>query len=140
MLQDYIKPIEDYVPLEIELKQKDDFLKVKETLTRIGIRSRKGNKLYQSAHILHKQGRFFIVHFKELFALDGRETDMDEDDISRRNSIGKLLEEWGLLKIVNKNELKTFAPISKITILSFKDKDVWELLPKYNIGSSGYQH
>lgn len=138
MLRDYIYPIENYVPVEIELKEDDDFLKVKETLTRIGIPSKTSNKLFQSAHILHKRGRFFIVHFKELFALDGKEVNLDENDVQRRNTIAKLLEEWGLMKIVNKNEINDFAPMSQIKIISYKDKDKWELLPKYSIGNSSY--
>lgn len=136
MLRDYINPIDGYVPVEIELKERDDFLKIKETLTRIGIASKTSNKLYQSTHILHKKGKFFIVHFKELFALDGREVTLDEEDIQRRNTIAKLLEDWNLLKIVNKNELKDFGVISQIKIIPFKDKKNWQLMPKYNIGNN----
>ncbi len=136
MLRDYIYPIEDYVPVEIELKEDDDFLKVKETLTRMGVASKTSNKLFQSAHILHKKGRFFIVHFKELFALDGREVTLDEEDIQRRNTIARLLEEWNLVKIVNKSQLKEFAPLSQVKIVRFKDKENWQLMPKYNIGNN----
>ena len=118
--------------LEIKLKEPDDFLKVRETLSRIGVASRKEKKLYQSCHILHKQGRYFIVHFKELFALDGKETNINENDISRRNSIANLLGDWGLVEIIGGAEPK--APLSQIKVISFKEKDEWELETKYNIG------
>ena len=118
--------------LEIGLKEHDDFLKVRETLSRIGVASRKERKLYQSCHILHKQGRYFIVHFKELFALDGKETNLSENDISRRNTIAKLLSDWGLVEIMG--EAEPVAPLSQIKILSYREKDEWTLETKYNIG------
>ena len=118
--------------LEIGLKEPDDFLKVRETLSRIGVASRKERKLYQSCHILHKQGRYFIVHFKELFALDGKETHLSENDISRRNTIAKLLSDWGLVEIMG--EAEPVAPLSQIKILSYREKDEWTLETKYNIG------
>jgi hypothetical protein len=121
--------------VEIELEEQDDFLKVRETLTRIGVSSRKDKVLYQSCHILHKQGRYYIVHFKELFALDGKPSNMIENDIQRRNAIANLLEEWGLVKIINRNIIEdNMAPIHQIKIISYKEKDDWELVPKYNIG------
>ena len=119
--------------LEIKLEEPDDFLKIRETLSRIGVASRKEKKLYQSCHILHKQGRYFIVHFKELFALDGKPTNLIANDIERRNSIAALLEDWGLLKILVDCEPK--APLSQIKVLSYRDKDDWILETKYNIGS-----
>ena len=118
--------------LEVKLKEPDDFLKVRETLSRIGVASRKEKKLYQSCHILHKQGKYYIVHFKELFALDGKETNLNENDISRRNSIAGLLGDWGLIEIVGEVEPK--APLSQIKVIAFKEKDEWELETKYNIG------
>ena len=118
--------------LEIKLKEPDDFLKVRETLSRIGVASRKEKKLYQSCHILHKQGRYFIVHFKELFALDGKDTNINENDISRRNSIAGLLGDWGLIEIIGEVEPK--APLSQIKVISFKEKNQWLLETKYNIG------
>jgi hypothetical protein len=121
--------------LEIELKEQDDFLKVRETLTRIGVSSRKEKVLYQSCHILHKQGRYYLVHFKELFLLDNKPSNLSESDIQRRNAIADLLEEWGLLKILNPAIMKdNIAPIHQIKIISFKEKDEWELITKYNIG------
>jgi hypothetical protein len=122
--------------VEVTLKEKDDFLKVRETLTRIGVASKKEKILYQSCHILHKQSKYYIVHFKELFALDGKPTDITENDLSRRNAIAKLLEDWGLVKILDKNKVENPPPIflSQIKILSHKEKDDWELVPKYNIG------
>ena len=121
--------------IEIILNDPDDFLKVRETLTRIGVSSRKDKIIYQSCHILHKQGRYYIVHFKELFALDGKPTNISENDIQRRNAIAKLLEEWELVKIVNPKLLEdNVAPIHQIKIISFKEKDQWELVAKYNIG------
>ena len=121
--------------LEVTLAEPDDFLKVRETLTRIGVASRKENKLFQSCHILHKQGRYFIVHFKELFALDGKPSNFTESDISRRNTIANLLAEWGLLKLVTPDLSKEpVAPISQIKVLPFKEKDQWNLTAKYNIG------
>ena len=118
--------------LEVSLKEPDDFLKIRETLSRIGVASRKERKLYQSCHILHKQGRYYIVHFKELFALDGKETNLSENDIARRNTIANLLRDWGLVKVVGNSEL--IAPLSQIKIISFKEKDEWILETKYNIG------
>lgn len=121
--------------VEVTLEHEDDFLKVRETLTRIGVSSRKEKVLYQSCHILHKQGKYYIVHFKELFALDGKLSTITENDIQRRNAIANLLEEWELLKIVNYDMLKdNMAPIHQIKIISFKEKDEWELVAKYNIG------
>ena len=123
--------------VEVTLKEKDDFLKVRETLTRIGVASKKDRILYQSCHILHKQGHYYIVHFKELFALDGKPTDISENDLSRRNAITKLLQDWELVKVVNNKQIEEPVPIflSQIKILSHKEKDDWELVPKYNIGS-----
>ena len=118
--------------VEVELKQQDDFLKVKETLTRIGVASRKEKILYQSCHILHKRGRYYLVHFKELFLLDGKDSTLIESDIGRRNAIAKLLEDWGLVEI--KNGMGETAPLSQIKIISYKERDQWELCPKYNIG------
>jgi hypothetical protein len=118
--------------LEVGLKEPDDFLKVRETLSRIGVASRKEKKLYQSCHILHKQGRYFIVHFKELFALDGKNTNLTENDISRRNTIAKLLLDWGLVNIIG--ELGEAAPLSQIKVLSYAEKNDWVLETKYNIG------
>ena len=121
--------------LEIILSEPDDFLKVKETLTRIGVASRKDNKLFQSCHILHKQGRYFIVHFKELFILDGKKANLEQSDLDRRNTIAQLLADWGLVDISAPSQLETFAPLRQIKIISFKEKDRWELCPKYNIGN-----
>ena len=118
--------------LEISLKEPDDFLKVRETLSRIGVASRKERKLYQSCHILHKQGRYFITHFKELFALDGKVVNLSENDIARRNTIANLLKDWGLVDIIGVAE--PVAPLSQIKVLSFKEKSEWELSTKYNIG------
>ena len=121
--------------LEVTLNEPDDFLKIRETLTRIGVASRKDNKLYQSCHILHKQGRYFIVHFKELFLLDGKKSNLEENDVARRNTIATLMSDWGLLTVDNKNNLKPIAPLRQIKIISYKDKGQWELCPKYNIGN-----
>ena len=118
--------------LEIQLKEPDDFLKIRETLSRIGVASRKERKLYQSCHILHKQGRYFIVHFKELFALDGKPINLSQNDIERRNTIAALLEDWGLVELLGLSEPR--APLSQIKILSFKEKNDWTLETKYNIG------
>jgi len=118
--------------LEVTLNEADDFLKVRETLSRIGVASRKERKLYQSCHILHKQGRYFIVHFKELFALDGKPTNISINDLERRNTIAGLLEDWELIKIIGNNEQK--APLSQIKVLSYREKDEWLLETKYNIG------
>jgi hypothetical protein len=120
--------------LEVILPEPDNFLKIKETLTRIGIASRKERKLFQSCHILHKQGRYFIVHFKELFALDGKESNITNNDIERRNTVAVLLEDWGLLRIKDEKMADPQASLSQIKVLSFKEKDDWELVPKYNIG------
>ena len=123
-----------YSPLEVTLVQPDDFLKVRETLTRIGVASRKDKVLYQSCHILHKQGRYFIVHFKELFALDGKSADLTENDLQRRNTIAKLLIDWGLVQIINPEKFTDLAPLSQIKVIAFKDKNEWSLQTKYNIG------
>jgi hypothetical protein len=120
--------------LEVTLNQPDDFLKVKETLTRIGIASRKDKKLYQSCHILHKQGRYFIVHFKELFLLDGNKSTLEVTDVARRNTIATLLDDWGLVSIVSYDNAKEKAPLRQIKVIAFKEKEEWELCPKYNIG------
>lgn len=121
--------------VEITLAEKDDFLKIRETLTRIGVAAKKENVLYQSCHILHKQSKYYIVHFKELFALDGKPSSIVENDLARRNTIVNLLEEWGLVKVVNADLIKEpRAPISQIKIIPFKDKSNWELVAKYNIG------
>ena len=119
--------------LEVKIKEPDDFLKIRETLTRIGVASRKERKIYQSCHILHKQGRYFIVHFKELFALDGKTANIFANDIERRNTIGKLLSDWGLIELVG--EITSTAPLSQIKVLPFKEKNEWILEPKYNIGN-----
>jgi hypothetical protein len=121
--------------LEVVLNEPDDFLKVRETLTRIGVASRKEHKLFQSCHILHKQGRYFIVHFKELFLLDGKKANLEKNDIQRRNTIATLLADWGLISIVGAQGLEC-APLRQIKIIAFKDKNNWELCPKYNIGNS----
>ena len=119
--------------LEVGLDEPDDFLKVRETLSRIGVASRKERKLYQSCHILHKQGRYYIVHFKELFALDGKQTNISVNDLSRRNTIANLLQDWGLVKIMSESPYEA-APLSQIKIISFKEKNEWILETKYNIG------
>jgi len=128
--------------IEVTLNEQDDFLKVRETLTRIGVSSRKEKVLYQSCHILHKQGKYYITHFKELFALDGKPSNISENDIQRRNAIAKLLEEWGLIKIQNPKLLEdNVAPLHQIKIISYKEKDDWELIAKYNIGKKpGEEH
>ena len=120
--------------IEVEFEQPDDFLKVKETLTRMGVASRKERKLFQSCHILHKQGKYYIVHFKELFALDGKPTDFSENDEARRNAITNLLQEWGLVSIVSNDTDDNVAPLNQIKILPYSEKEDWELIPKYNIG------
>jgi hypothetical protein len=122
--------------LEITLNEPDDFLKVRETLTRIGIASRKENKLYQSCHILHKQGRYFIVHFKELFLLDGKKANLEESDLARRNTIATLLSDWGLVNLVDATQAKEKAPLRQIKVVSYRDKSDWELCQKYNIGQT----
>ncbi len=130
----HIPSIPGYNALEVALINQDDFLKVRETLTRIGVASRKDNTLYQSCHILHKQGRYFIVHFKELFALDGKATDLSENDMQRRNTIAHLLEDWGLVQILDADICEDTAPLSQIKVLSFGEKTEWNLVAKYNIG------
>ena len=120
--------------VEVVLKEPDDFLKVRETLTRIGVASRKEKKIYQSCHILHKQGKYYIVHFKELFALDGKHTNITENDVQRRNRISQLLSDWGLVSIVDVDGLGELAPLNQIKVISFKDKTNWTLESKYNIG------
>jgi hypothetical protein len=121
--------------IEVRLKEDDDFLKIRETLTRIGVASRKDKTIYQSCHILHKQGKYYIVHFKELFALDGKPSNFDESDIGRRNAITKLLAEWGLIDIVSEDKVNDpVAPMSQIKILPYREKDEWTLTAKYNIG------
>lgn len=132
-----VADIVDWSPasmLEIILNEPDDFLKVRETLTRIGVASRQDKKLYQSCHILHKQGRYFIVHFKELFLLDGKKSNFEVNDVARRNTIATLLSDWGLIQFVRKEELQ-MAPLRQIKIIPFKEKSTWELCPKYNIGN-----
>lgn len=124
----------EYFPLEIKLSNPDDFLKVRETLTRIGVASRRDNTLFQSCHILHKQGHYFIVHFKELFALDGKQVDLSRNDIQRRNSIAKLLADWGLISVINQDKYTDQAPLSQIKILNYDEKNQWNLQAKYNIG------
>ena len=125
-------PVDNMV--EVKLSQPDDFLKIRETLSRIGIASKKDKKLYQSCHILHKQGRYFIVHFKELFGLDGKQTNFSEEDQSRRNTIVKLLNDWGLVKVVSEDKISNQAPLSQIKVIAFKEKGDWILETKYNIG------
>ena len=122
--------------VEVTLKEPDDFLKVRETLTRIGVASRKEKKIYQSCHILHKQGKYYIVHFKELFALDGKKTNLSSNDVQRRNRIVQLLVDWGLIKInsISEDKIKDLAPLNQIKVLSFKEKGDWTLESKYNIG------
>ena len=120
--------------VEVVLNEPDDFLKVRETLTRIGVASRKDRKLYQSCHILHKQGKYYIVHFKELFALDGKNTNLSLNDVQRRNRISKLLSDWGLISIVDESQIEDVAPLNQIKVLSYKDKGEWTLESKYNIG------
>ena len=121
--------------LEIVLNEPDDFLKIRETLTRIGVASRKDNKLFQSCHILHKQGRYFIVHFKELFLLDGKKSNLEENDLARRNTIATLMSDWGLVSIVSGQSVEPLAQLRQIKIIPFKEKVKWELCPKYNIGN-----
>ena len=121
--------------VEVVLGEPDDFLKVRETLTRIGVASRKEKKIYQSCHILHKQGRYFLVHFKELFALDGKHANLTANDVQRRNRIAQLLSDWGLVSIVDSEKIKDIAPLNQIKVLAYKDKGDWILETKYNIGS-----
>ena len=131
--------VTDWTPasmLEVTLNEPDDFLKIRETLTRIGVASRKDQKLFQSCHILHKQGRYFIVHFKELFLLDGKPSSLLENDVERRNTIATLLADWGLVSIMKPEMAKDLAPLRQIKVIPFKEKPQWELCPKYNIGNS----
>ena len=135
MSNEYFKiDLPGYAPLEVLLVQPDDFLKVRETLTRIGVASRKDKILYQSCHILHKQGKYYIVHFKELFALDGKQADLTDNDLERRNTIAKLLSDWGLVKIIDSSKFVELAPLSQIKVIAYKDKHEWDLQTKYNIG------
>jgi len=120
--------------VEVLLSEPDDFLKVRETLTRIGVASRKEKKIYQSCHILHKQGKYYIVHFKELFALDGKNTNLSLNDVQRRNRIIQLLSDWGLITVVTPDKISDLAPLNQIKVLAFKEKDEWTLESKYNIG------
>ena len=120
--------------LEVTIKQPDDFLKVRETLTRIGVASRKDKTLFQSCHILHKQGKYYITHFKELFALDGKNSTLTENDIQRRNTIALLLQDWNLIDVVNTSMVENKAPLSQIKVLPFKEKNEWNMVAKYNIG------
>ena len=120
--------------IEVLLKEPDDFLKVRETLTRIGVASRKERKIYQSCHILHKQGKYYIVHFKELFALDGKSANITQNDVQRRNRIAQLLSDWGLVRLVDNSQVKELAPLNQIKVISFKEKGEWTLESKYNIG------
>ena len=120
--------------IEVTLNEPDDFLKVRETLTRIGVASRKEKKIYQSCHILHKQGRYFIVHFKELFALDGKHANLTQNDVQRRNRIIQLLSDWGLITVLNSNNITDIAPLNQIKVLAYKEKHEWMLETKYNIG------
>ena len=126
--------------IEVFLNEPDDFLKVRETLTRIGVSSRKENKLYQSCHILHKQGKYYIVHFKELFALDGKHANLSINDVQRRNRIVRLLSDWGLISIANEDTVLDIAPLNQIKVLSYKDKGDWILEQKYNIGKKGKEN
>ena len=138
-MEDQNNEVQEWTPammLEVVLNEPDDFLKVRETLTRIGVASRKDNMLYQSCHILHKQGRYFITHFKELFLLDGKPSNLMENDIERRNTVATLPSDWGLITIVNNEQAKEKAPLRQIKIISYKDKDSWQLCPKYNIGTN----
>jgi len=131
------EPVVNWTPdqmIEVILNEPDDFLKVRETLTRIGVASRKEKKLYQSCHILHKQGRYYLVHFKELFALDGKHTNLTVNDVQRRNRIVQLLADWGLITIISPEKITDIAPLNQIKVLAFKDKGEWELETKYNIG------
>ena len=131
------EPIVNWTPdqmVEVILNEPDDFLKVRETLTRIGVASRKEKKIYQSCHILHKQGRYYLVHFKELFALDGKHANLTVNDVQRRNRIVQLLADWGLITIISPEKITNIAPLNQIKVLAFKDKGEWELETKYNIG------
>ena len=134
------EPIVKWSPeqmVEVVLSEPDDFLKVRETLTRIGVASRKEKKIYQSCHILHKQGRYYLVHFKELFALDGKHANITVNDVQRRNRIAQLLADWGLISVVDIEKIRDIAPLNQIKVLSYKDKGLWQLEQKYNIGKKG---
>tara|TARA_B100000287_G_C20562140_1_gene752909 strand:+ start:357 stop:779 length:423 start_codon:yes stop_codon:yes gene_type:complete len=133
MTEEFVKWDEQQM-VEVALKEPDDFLKVRETLTRIGVASRKEKKIYQSCHILHKRGKYYIVHFKELFALDGKHTNLSINDVQRRNRIAQLLSDWGLLTILTPEKIDTIAPLNQIKVLAFKEKNDWILESKYNIG------
>ena len=140
MTNQTIEPQVNWSPdmmVEVILNEPDDFLKVRETLTRIGVASRKEKKLYQSAHILHKQGRYYITHFKELFALDGKHANLTVNDVQRRNRIIRLLSDWGLITVVNQDKISDIAPLNQIKVLPYKEKGEWELEQKYNIGKKG---
>ena len=140
MTNQTIEPRVNWSPdmmVEVILNEPDDFLKVRETLTRIGVASRKEKKLYQSCHILHKQGRYFITHFKELFALDGKHANLTVNDVQRRNRIVHLLADWGLITVVNQDKILDIAPLNQIKVLPYKEKGEWELEQKYNIGKKG---
>jgi hypothetical protein len=140
MTNQTIEPQVNWSPnmmVEVILNEPDDFLKVRETLTRIGVASRKEKKLYQSAHILHKQGRYFITHFKELFALDGKHANLTVNDVQRRNRIVRLLSDWGLITVVDSDKILDIAPLNQIKVLSYKEKGEWILEQKYNIGKKG---
>ena len=134
MTDDIVIQLQQSDMVEVSLAQPDDFLKVRETLTRIGVASRKEKKIYQSCHILHKQGRYYIVHFKELFALDGKHTNLSLNDVQRRNRIIQLLSDWGLITVVTPEKIVDVAPLNQIKVLAFKEKDEWTLESKYNIG------
>lgn len=139
-MSNVVEPQVDWSPelmVEVSLNEPDDFLKVRETLTRIGVASRKENKLYQSCHILHKQGRYYIVHFKELFALDGKHANLTVNDFQRRNRIARLLVDWGLVSVVSEESISDIAPLNQIKVLAYKDKGDWVLEQKYNIGKKG---
>jgi hypothetical protein len=140
MTNQTIEPQVNWTPdmmVEVTLNEPDDFLKVRETLTRIGVASRKEKKLYQSAHILHKQGHYFITHFKELFALDGKHANLTVNDVQRRNRIIRLLADWGLITVLNPDKIADIAPLNQIKVLPYKEKGEWELEQKYNIGKKG---
>ena len=140
MTNQTIEPQVNWSPdmmVEVTLSEPDDFLKVRETLTRIGVASRKEKKLYQSCHILHKQGRYYLVHFKELFALDGKHANLTVNDVQRRNRIARLLADWGLIAIVKEDSIADIAPLNQIKVLAYKDKNDWILEQKYNIGKKG---
>jgi len=139
-MSNVVEPQVDWSPelmVEVSLNEPDDFLKVRETLTRIGVASRKEKKLYQSCHILHKQGRYYIVHFKELFALDGKHANLTVNDFQRRNRIARLLVDWGLVSVVSEESISDIAPLNQIKVIAYKEKGEWMLEQKYNIGKKG---